>query len=166
MWSTCKSHYFMATMHQLMNMLECWSSSSSKKSTFQSISVHSSSLPYPTMRPSPDPNYSLTYHFRDERMNIKECVPPVGRYSYYFPQLISNWNKNKEVIPWNKEIWERWQQAQELRKAIHAQKALKIHKFSFNATKIAQRRVQFSASWKRETTIVSLVQKRIPLCQH
>lgn len=45
-------------------------------------------------------------------------------------------------------------------------KALKIHEFSFNATKIAQRRIQVSVSWKREPSIVSLAQKEYPRANH
>ena len=123
--------------------------------------------PIPRTRPSTEPKYSLAYHFRDEGMNTQECIPPVCGRSYYLPQLISNWNKNKEVIPWNKEIGEQnyGNKLKNYEKQFMCSKALKIHEFPFNATKTAQRRHQAPASWKLETTIVSLVQKRIPLCQ-
>lgn len=51
-------------------------------------------------------------------------------------------------------------------KRLMHSKASKIHEFPFNATKqTAQGRDQASASQKLETIIVSLVQKRISLCQ-
>lgn len=101
MQSTCKLHDFMTTKHQLMSMLECWSSPPSKK-TSQPISEQRVP-PIPTVGPSTEPKHRLAHHLGiEERINT-EHIPPVCGCSYYLPQLISNWNKNKEVIPWNKE---------------------------------------------------------------
>lgn len=103
--------------------------------------MHSSSLPHPTMRPSTDPNYSLAYHSRNERMIYKRAylqlvdTPTISRSLFRTERQIkrSSLETKKYENDGNKR--------KNYEKRFMHSKALKIHEFSFNATKIAQRRV-------------------------